>query len=74
MSQSMFRILINPFYETIGFTLQQCWSNHYAQLVANGINIGLHPNSGASNQRKSIYIYLGFTILNFVKSKEELIK
>jgi catechol 2,3-dioxygenase-like lactoylglutathione lyase family enzyme len=32
------------FYESIGFSLRNRWGNHYAQLTAPGITIGLHPS------------------------------
>lgn len=31
------------FYTTLGFMLGQRWGNHYAQLTAPGLVIGLHP-------------------------------
>ena len=34
------------FYQSIGFTLANRWGNHYAQLQAPGITLGIHPASG----------------------------
>ena len=53
------------FYESIGLAIKQRWANHYAQLTAPGITIGLHPleDSNASNGSGSISI--GFTTSNF---------
>jgi catechol 2,3-dioxygenase-like lactoylglutathione lyase family enzyme len=31
------------FYQKLGLTIKNRWDNHYAQLVATGIVIGLHP-------------------------------
>lgn len=49
------------FYESIGFTLKQKWSNFYAQLIAPGITIGLHPRNSESTQNGSGNISIGFT-------------
>jgi len=31
------------FYQSIGFAVKNKWGNHYAQLTATGISIGIHP-------------------------------
>ena len=31
------------FYQSIGFAVKNRWGNHYAQLTAPGITIGIHP-------------------------------
>lgn len=51
------------FYQSIGFDLKNRWGNHYAQLTAPGITIGLHPGNittlGSGN------LSIGFTTDNF---------
>jgi catechol 2,3-dioxygenase-like lactoylglutathione lyase family enzyme len=62
------------FYEKIGFSLKQRWDNHYAQLSAPGIELGLHPSDvslGLSNREG---ISIGFTTKDFEKTKNELSK
>ena len=58
------------FYESIGFDLKQRWDNHYAQLMATGITIGLHPSSQA--QKQSGGLSIGFTVEDFQSSRDEL--
>ncbi len=41
------------FYQSIGLTLKQRWSNYYAQLTAPGITIGLHPANANNNDGKN---------------------
>ena len=58
------------FYQSIGFTLKNRWSNHYAQLTAPGITIGLHPTNEISAGSGNISI--GFTTDNFEETKDQL--
>jgi len=60
------------FYESIGFTLKQRWSNYYAQLTAPGIVIGLHPTLESNSQRNSGNISLGFATEDFEDTKNDL--
>lgn len=60
------------FYESIGFTLKERWSNHYAQLTAPGIMIGLHPTNESSTQRNSGGLSIGFTTEDFEETKTTL--
>jgi catechol 2,3-dioxygenase-like lactoylglutathione lyase family enzyme len=60
------------FYESIGFTLKQRWSNYYAQLTAPGLVIGLHPSLESNSQRNSAYVSLGFTTEDFEDTRNEL--
>ena len=55
------------FYQTIGLELKQRWENHYAQLTAADIVIGLHPTDVdiPSNSKVSI----GFMIENIADAK-----
>jgi predicted enzyme related to lactoylglutathione lyase len=52
------------FYQSIGFILKNRWSNHYAQITAPGITIGLHPTS-ESVMSGSGNTSIGFTADNF---------
>ncbi|HTE12701.1 MAG TPA: VOC family protein [Chitinophagaceae bacterium] len=62
------------FYESIGLTVKQRWANHYAQLTAPGITIGLHPVNDGSHATGSGNISIGFTTANFEESKAQLQK
>lgn len=54
------------FYEMLGLTLKNRWGNHYAQLAAKDIIIGLHPGGGAET---SSHISIGFMIDNIEEAK-----
>lgn len=59
------------FYESIGFTTKNRWGNHYAQLAAPGVTIGLHPaekNTATGSGNTSI----GFTTDDFENAKAML--
>jgi catechol 2,3-dioxygenase-like lactoylglutathione lyase family enzyme len=60
------------FYESIGLTTKNRWGNHYAQLTAPGIVIGLHPTSNANLKDNSGNISIGFTTDNFEEVKSLL--
>jgi catechol 2,3-dioxygenase-like lactoylglutathione lyase family enzyme len=62
------------FYESIGFTLQQRWDNHYAQMSAPGIEIGLHPATEDNLRGNSGNVSIGLTTDNFQETKSELEK
>jgi catechol 2,3-dioxygenase-like lactoylglutathione lyase family enzyme len=51
------------FYESIGLTVRNRWGNYYAQLVAPGITIGLHPSNNLPGNSGNASI--GFTADNF---------
>ena len=57
------------FYQSIGFELKQRWSNHYAQLSAPGIEIGLHPTHESNLKGNSGNVSIGFTTLNFEETR-----
>jgi catechol 2,3-dioxygenase-like lactoylglutathione lyase family enzyme len=61
------------FYESIGFELKKKWDNYYAQLVAPGITIGLHP-SEKNKSTPSGNISIGFTTDNIDETKAFLSK
>lgn len=58
------------FYQSIGFAIKNRWGNHYAQLTAPGITIGLHPTDQSFKDSGNISI--GFTIDNFEETKQQL--
>lgn len=57
------------FYESIGFKVKNRWENHYAQVTAPGIVIGLHPTSEANLAGASGNVSIGFTTDNFEEAK-----
>jgi catechol 2,3-dioxygenase-like lactoylglutathione lyase family enzyme len=61
------------FYKSIGFELKEQWGNHYAQLTAQGIVIGLHPTKDASIHIDSGNLSVGFTTDDFEGVKKTLI-
>jgi catechol 2,3-dioxygenase-like lactoylglutathione lyase family enzyme len=60
------------FYESIGITVKNRWGNHYAQLTAPGIVIGLHPTSEVNLVGNSGNVSLGFTTDDFKSAKSLL--
>jgi len=58
------------FYQSIGFNIKQRWDNHYAQLTAPGITIGIHPTNDIISNSGSVSI--GFTTDNFEETKNQL--
>lgn len=60
------------FYEKIGFSLKQRWGDHYAQLTAPGIEIGLHPSDSDAPIGRRDGISIGFTTSDFEQTKNEL--
>ena len=61
------------FYQAIGFALKQRWSDHYAQLTAPGVLIGLHPTNDSS-LKGSGNTSIGFTTDNFGEAQSMLQK
>lgn len=62
------------FYESIGLTVKARWGNHYAQLTAPGIVMGLHPTSSDKLKEDSGNVSIGFTVNNFDEAKTLLQK
>ena len=60
------------FYQSIGFEVKDRWGNHYAQLVAPGIAIGLHPTSEKNLSNGLSNISIGFTTDDFEMVKSQL--
>ena len=56
------------FYESIGLKLKNRWGNHYAQLAAPGVTIGLHPVEKV-NAKGSGNTSIGFTTDNFEEAQ-----
>ncbi len=57
------------FYKAIGLQLKKRWEDHYAQMTAPGVVIGLHPASKISNTSSNISIGFGVDTLDEVKTK-----
>ncbi len=58
------------FYQAIGFAVKNRWGNHYAQLTAPGITIGIHPTN--ENIAIASNVSIGFTTDNFEETKDQL--
>ncbi len=59
------------FYQTLGFELIQRWGDHYAQVKASGIILGLHPRKGNTPDTTD-NISIGFTSDDFESEKQML--
>ena len=55
------------FYEKIGLTLKNRWSDHYAQMVTKGVTLGLHP--GGTKSSSSGTVSIGFLINDINEAK-----
>jgi predicted lactoylglutathione lyase len=62
------------FYESIGFSIKNRWGKNYAQLIAPGIVIGLHPTSENNLTGNSGNVSIGFTADDFEEVKSLLQK
>ena len=60
------------FYESIGFTVKNRWGNHYAQLTAPGVTIGLHPTGDSNLSGHSGNVSIGLTTEDFANAKSFL--
>jgi catechol 2,3-dioxygenase-like lactoylglutathione lyase family enzyme len=60
------------FYQSIGLTVKNRWSNDYAQLAAPGLLIGLHPTSEKYLVENSGNISIGFSSADFEEAKSFL--
>ena len=56
------------FYQSLGLALKNRWDNHYAQVTAAGITIGLHPTTEGLSQRSG-NVSIGFTVDNFEETQ-----
>ena len=57
------------FYKNIGLELKQRWDNHYAQVAAPGVVIGLHPANEVKSDGGNISIGFGVDDLDPVKKR-----
>ncbi len=57
------------FYESVGLTLKARWGDHYAQLAAPGILIGLHPTQDSNLTDHSDNVSIGFTTDDFENTR-----
>jgi predicted enzyme related to lactoylglutathione lyase len=62
------------FYESIGLAVQNRWGNHYAQLSANRLVIGLHPTDASKLSGNSGNVSIGFTTDDIEETKLSLEK
>jgi catechol 2,3-dioxygenase-like lactoylglutathione lyase family enzyme len=60
------------FYKSIGLTEKMRWGNHYAQLAAPGLVIGLHPAGENILTNNSGNVSIGFTTSDFEETKSLL--
>lgn len=60
------------FYQSLGLTIDKRWGNHYAQLSASGVIIGLHPSGDENLTGGSGNVSIGFTTDNFEETKNLL--
>jgi catechol 2,3-dioxygenase-like lactoylglutathione lyase family enzyme len=60
------------FYKSIGLKEQKRWGNHYAQLTAPGLVIGLHRSNATHLTGNSGNMSIGFTTDNFEETNTEL--
>jgi predicted enzyme related to lactoylglutathione lyase len=60
------------FYQSIGFSVKNRWDNHYAQITAPGLTIGLHPSNVDIPKGNSGNVSIGFTAENFEEAKQVL--
>src|SRR5213594_1589604 len=58
------------FYKNIGLELKQRWNNHYAQVAAPGVVIGLHPAKETENSTNSISV--GFGVDSLTEAEKRL--
>lgn len=63
---------ISFYTEVLGFSILRRYGDHYAQITAPGIIIGLHPSEGEINASENISI--GFTVNHFDEAKIHLVE
>jgi catechol 2,3-dioxygenase-like lactoylglutathione lyase family enzyme len=59
------------FYESLGFKIKNRWGNHYAQMAAPGVTLGLHP-AEKTEVKGSGSTSIGFTTDNIEEAKTML--
>jgi catechol 2,3-dioxygenase-like lactoylglutathione lyase family enzyme len=60
------------FYQSIGLVLKSRWENHYPQLTAPGIVIGLHPANEDYPATGHANVSIGFKADNFEEARTHL--
>lgn len=60
------------FYKSIGLSVQNRWNNHYAEMIAPAIIIGLHPTTEKNLKGNSGNVSIGFTTDDFKGAKSAL--
>ena len=63
---------ISFYTKILGFNLLHTYGDHYAQIAAPGINIGLHPSDKKTNPSGAVSI--GFTVADFDEAKRTLLE
>lgn len=58
------------FYDSLGLTLKNRWGNYYAQMIAPGLTLGLHPSKDSSKGSGGLSV--GFTVNDFEAARKEL--
>ncbi|MCJ7465094.1 MAG: VOC family protein [Maribacter sp.] len=62
------------FYEGIGLQIKKRWGEHYAQMTAPDITIGLHPTEEMNWTGTSGTVSIGFATDDFENAKSILLK
>ena len=62
------------FYEALGFITKNRWGDHYAQLTAPGVIIGLHPTNDQNIKQDSGNVSIGFTMDDLKEARSILEK
>lgn len=60
------------FYTSLGFTLAKRWGDHYVQITAPDITIGLHPNANNPHFGNSGNVSIGLRTDNFQEAELQL--
>src|SRR6266487_6970242 len=60
------------FSQSLGLKIESRWGNHFAQLTAPGIVIGLHPTGHENLKGNSGSVSIGFIADNFEEAKTSL--
>lgn len=63
-------IAIHFYVEVLGLTLLNRYDNHYAEIQAPDLNIGLHPSSTKTVRGNNMSI--GFGVINFDETIKDL--
>lgn len=60
------------FYQALGFTLDQRWVEHYAQLSMPGMQLGLHPSTGQEPTALSDQLSIGLKVADIAAAEKQL--